>query len=243
MLRRSFLLVGVVAVLSASLPISVAAGACSTGEQGIFVHGTSQSADTHGTRSRLTWFDRNLDQDCQGLTGSTAFMSKGEAGTAGFGTWIEVGYRHYQTCTSGGNWCYFTEKGHGFTPTQITEYSFGPTPPNFGSSDTYRVNAQPKNPNGSTDWRMQVDPNEDGNFLSLDVYNTEWHNGFAYGETFRFGNDTSPRDEQRQLQFKNDNDNWNAWPGQDCQVDTIPGWDWDRQSANDYDVNQSNHSC
>jgi hypothetical protein len=114
------------------------------------------SGSIYGTKSNLVWHDRALDTSCGvALTGSTAFISKGDTNTNDSGTWIEVGWRHYGGCDGPTAWCWFTEKGFNFTAQQNVEYGIEPPAP--GTHDVYRVTNRPTNPNGSTDWLMQVD--------------------------------------------------------------------------------------
>ncbi|MEO8291636.1 MAG: hypothetical protein ABI635_00740 [Actinomycetota bacterium] len=241
-MRRVVVGATIAGMMMASLVVTAApASAFCPNEYSIFVRSTSTAGNTNGTRGNLTWFDRDLDPDCEGVAVSTAFMSKGEAGTSDFGTWIEVGWRHRTGCPAPSNYCYFTEKGHGFTPFQNDEYGLSaPTP---GTHDVYRITNTPTNQDGSTDWKMQVDGDLDGDFRTLDTYNTQWHTGVAYGETSALGNDTGMRDEQRVLQFKNDSGAWNAWPNNNCQVDTSSGWDWDRVSDHAHDVIHDGQNC
>lgn len=185
----------------------------------------------NGTWSKIQWRDRFLDQDCEATAASTAFISKGNAGTQNFGTWIEMGWRH----DTGRNFARFTEKGFNFTRTQHSEVYFANDPP-FGAYAEYRVANCPKNPNGTTDWHLQYRCRNCSNFTTQAVYNTLWHKGVAHGETVARGNDTGMHDQQRALKYKKNNLNFVAWPGVDCRLDTSPANGWHRVSDQAYDV-------
>jgi hypothetical protein len=170
-------------------------------------------------------------------------MEKGDCCGADWGTWIEIGWTEFASNCGGGSthWCYFVEKGVDFTTTQRTDIST--SVPNFGTFDQYRITNRPTNPNGSTDWWMQIDPNVDGSFSTLETYNTQWHRGVAFGESVKIGSNTGMQDDQQALQYKNNNDAWNPWPDVDCRVDTASGWSWHRNSSNSYTVTQPNNAC
>jgi hypothetical protein len=230
------------ALLGYGIGAAPAAQAYCPNEYSIFVRSTSTAANTNGTQSNLTWFDRDLGSDCPGIAVSTANVNKGDYGTSDWGTWIEVGWRKHSDCggNGAGMYCWFTEKGVSFTVQQETEYDIAT--PTIGSHDVYRIHNTPES-NGQTDWPMQVDANLDGSFLTLDTYNTLWHTGVAFGETGALGASVGMHDEQRALRWKNSNDTWNPWPNNDCSLDTSASWDWDRVSSNEHNVVQNGSNC
>lgn len=230
---------GLLAYGTAAAPV---AHAYCPNEYNVFVRSTSTGANTNGSQSNLTWFNRDLGSQCPGIAASTVNFNKGDYGTSDWGTWIEVGWRKHSDCggNGAGMYCWFTEKGVNFVPTQETEYDI--VTPTIGTHDTYRVHNTAET-NGQTDWPMQVDANLDGNFQTLDTYNTLWHTGVAFGETAARGADVTMHDEQRALRWKNGNGTWNPWPDDDCRLDTSASWDWHRVSSNEYDVVQNGSNC
>ena len=63
-----------------------------------------------------------------------------------------------------------------------------------------------------------------------------WDNGIAMGETEQWGLGTSMRDQQNQLDYRDDSGTWTAWPDSNCIIDEATGWKWSQTSGDSYEV-------
>lgn len=227
-LPRGFL---VACVASIALPISSARAApCNEQIEQFFIKNTV--GYTHGTKNQILLKNRFLDQDCSGPVAlSTAFIGKDDSRA----TWIEIGWWE-EVCPAPGShcWAVFVEKGVNGEITHIEKI----VAPNLqpGTYDQWRVANRPKNPNGTTDWHLEVNFLIGQGWVDVRTYTTNWHTGIAYGETEAKGNDTGLREDQRNLQHKSAPGTWVNWSGQSCRKGTSPDFKYKERSNTFFEI-------
>ena len=208
---------------------------CGNNEQ-IFVQSTKDRDLIRGTLNRIQMRNRPLDDRCEGaLTVSTAHISRDVVGT-GCGCWVEIGWKEvWRNVGIEKEWKVFVEKGIDFDSTQSTNI----VAPNLeaGTDDLWRISGAPSSGGGES-WDLAVNFVIGEGYVAVDTYHTDWLHGFAYGETESFVHDTGMRDDQTNLQFKNNSNDWVSWPGVTCGYDSGPleQWRWHRIADDQYEV-------
>jgi hypothetical protein len=218
---------------------AAALGACNLTDQ-IFVRSTSDKSVTNGTSNRTEYTSRALDDDCKALALTTGHIRKGAPGTAGYDTWIEIGWqRNRQADGSVNTKCVFWEKGVDGEVTVLDGYC-DEDRLEAGTFDIWRLNNDPVS---GDDWDAQVNFLDGSGWHTKHTFHNDWGQGIAMGETERKGNETGMHDHQKNLEYKNNSGNWPSWPGQNCLVDTSNAYSWDQISDDEYKVRQFDHAC
>lgn len=237
-------------VIVSSLVLAPPALASCTTEKQIFVQSTASPSHTNGTTNEILLKNRNLDPNCGTgsafctdpitMSLSTAHISRSTTPTLS-GDWVEIGWFEYRT-GAGDDWQLFTEKGLNGDMTKC----FQTPAPNLevGTYDRWRITGTHK-ADHTVDWDLQVNFLIGEGYATIKTYNTGWgeNSAVALGETEARASESNMRDDQRNLQFKNDPGSWVDWPNVDCIKDTASDFQWNRISDNAYTVQGSGDLC
>ncbi len=205
-------------------------------EYGVFIGNTVDKQYSNGTRNDIVWSDRSLDPGCSSRAGSTAHYTEDTYFYANQ-KYVEVGWEKGPRCP-GINYCFFTEKCSINNPCLVNRYPISQTP-DPGTFDLFRI-ANRDAVNGVTPWYLSVDRDHDGVYTDFNPnFNTSWHHGVAEGESFGWGGDTSLYAHQQSLHFKNNSNDWVAWPNNYCDTDDSAAYGWNRITNTEFEIDLS----
>jgi hypothetical protein len=208
---------------------------CNTNPQ-IFVRSSSDQDHTNGATDKILTGGA-LDSDCLGIVLGTAHTSRTGVDNPGWGDWVETGFYKKRNQDSSVDICRFTEWGTNFNTISM-DLGCG-APLNNGYYAKWRVS----NVQGTEDWTMYVDYLNGNGFIYEATAHVTWAHGVASGETERWGNNTDMSQSHRELQFKNNSNNWVDWPDANCIWDTSTSYSWSKNSATSYDIVNQNNPC
>jgi hypothetical protein len=209
---------------------------CSTNQQ-IFVRSSSDVDNTNGSTNKILT-GGSLADNCRAILVGTAHTSRtGIDNASGWGDWVETGFYKKRNDDGSVDLCRFTEWG---TDYNVISLNLGcGAPLSNGTYAKWRVSSI----QGTEDWKMLVDYLGGNGFIDEATAHVTWAHAVASGETERWGTDTDMSQSQRELQFKNNSNNWVDWPDANCIYDNSGGYSWRKNSATSYDVVAQSNPC
>lgn len=233
------LLVTLTLFITGTATVALAVPQCSGDGKHIFVKNTASLSDTSGGDMKSE-VGRPIDQSCISFAVDSVHLSKDNYPATDWYTYVEGGWYKYNDAGGVNHLCEFTEKkvvtG---TPDFLLRCNTSLT---GGSYARFRMD----DVGSAQDWAFSV------NFLDGTGYHDRPNMGFhtSYtraqltGETEKLGADTSMLADLPDWEYyKISASSWQNWPDNDCIIDEASGWDWHRQSAKAYTINQNSNAC
>lgn len=228
-------------VIAAASPALAVLPICNVAQH-IFVRASANAADTRGSTNTSLVRTRDLDNDCQGITFSTAHIARGLPGSGLFDQQVEMGWQRIRQADGSIILCEFWEKQ--YVSIVVFDNRCGSqTSVAYGQDVRLRIS----NVSGTDKWQPAIDYLNGGGFHDRgDPFQTAFDRGFAMGETERKGNDTGMVEDQTNLDYYkvvDGPDEWRNYPGVNCILDETGDWSWHRVTDNSYTVTHEDNAC